>query len=678
MTSRKLRPAAAFAALAAACTFASAPALASTAFGDLNNFDVFNDTTTPTHGFEIELDDVHSTDITYTFDWNHYGAPRITEDNADPAHPRVFVRYEARYDAASGTFSAYTAVPPAPPSPTNGHMCTDISVNIGCEHFGIGFYGAPTRVTYHWLVEDPLMPGTLVLGPVVNVATPTFVYSPAIPQVQPAQVQAVIEAPPPPEVPQFEFGDATWVKEIRTTTHNNAEVALADLVSDDPADPADRNWTNGEPDEVEVEWQIMQTEFNNPAGANNDLAGAPEDLPGGDEVVTRRYEFYQYSGPFDAETHEALCSKHPAIADPTDPSYKAECDPATVTILGDYIGAQMAGFEAAAALGMVDHLQDGTLAEPYTARTVVVGGNTPYAVDVLAGSLPAGLSIDPASGVLSGTPTAAGAFAFTLSARDADGTQVSKDFRLAVLDPWAVVPQYWLVVAPAGTGSGHVGGSGIDCGTTCDTLMDTGSSVSLSAQADAGSVFDGWSGPCVGTADCSFTLDQDTTVTATFNRLRLALSVSLGGSGAGRVTGSGIDCGATCATTVDWGSSVSLTATPAAGSVFSGWSGDCSGAGPCDLTMNAAHSATATFAPLTYTLSVTLAGPASAGTVRSSPAGISCGTDCQQDYAPGTLVKLTATAAKRHSFLGWSGACTGKKACTLTMSQARSVTATFK
>ena len=63
----------------------SRPAMASTAYGDLNNFDVFNDTGTECHGFEIELDDIHSTDITYTYDWNHYGAPTITEDNSDPA-----------------------------------------------------------------------------------------------------------------------------------------------------------------------------------------------------------------------------------------------------------------------------------------------------------------------------------------------------------------------------------------------------------------------------------------------------------------------------------------------------------------------------------------------------------------------------------------------------------------
>ena len=44
---------------------------ASTAYGTLNNFDVVNDTDRECHGFEIEIEDVRSTDITYTYDWNH-------------------------------------------------------------------------------------------------------------------------------------------------------------------------------------------------------------------------------------------------------------------------------------------------------------------------------------------------------------------------------------------------------------------------------------------------------------------------------------------------------------------------------------------------------------------------------------------------------------------------------
>lgn len=51
---------------------------ASTAYGSLSNFDVVNDTGGKCYGFEIELDDVVSTSITYTYDYNHYGRPTIS------------------------------------------------------------------------------------------------------------------------------------------------------------------------------------------------------------------------------------------------------------------------------------------------------------------------------------------------------------------------------------------------------------------------------------------------------------------------------------------------------------------------------------------------------------------------------------------------------------------------
>ena len=65
------------------------------------------------------------------------------------------------------------------------------------------------------------------------------------------------------------------------------------------------------------------------------------------------------------------------------------------------------------------------------------------------------------------------------------------------------------------------------------------------------------------------------------------------------------------------------------------------------------------------------------GTVTSSPGAINCGATCSQSYTQGTVVTLTPTAAAGSTFAGWSGDCTGTGACTVTMSQARSVTATF-
>jgi hypothetical protein len=79
------------------------------------------------------------------------------------------------------------------------------------------------------------------------------------------------------------------------------------------------------------------------------------------------------------------------------------------------------------------------------------------------------------------------------------------------------------------------------------------------------------------------------------------------------------------------------------------------------------------------TLSVSKAGTGT-GTVTSNPAGINCGAGCgtqSASFANGTSVSLAAAAAGGSTFAGWSGACTGTGGCTVSMTQARTVTATF-
>lgn len=75
-----------------------------------------------------------------------------------------------------------------------------------------------------------------------------------------------------------------------------------------------------------------------------------------------------------------------------------------------------------------------------------------------------------------------------------------------------------------------------------------------------------------------------------------------------------------------------------------------------------------------YTLNVIKSGQ---GTVTSNPAGISCGADCSQAYAPDTAVTLTATPATGRIFTGWSGDCTGRGTCNLIMNSSKSVNANF-
>jgi hypothetical protein len=68
-----------------------------------------------------------------------------------------------------------------------------------------------------------------------------------------------------------------------------------------------------------------------------------------------------------------------------------------------------------------------------------------------------------------------------------------------------------------------------------------------------------------------------------------------------------------------------------------------------------------------------------AGEVNSVPAGIDCGSDCEEDYWDGTVVDLTATADTGHAFVSWSGDCEGTDAaCVVRMYAGRDVTATFE
>lgn len=83
-----------------------------------------------------------------------------------------------------------------------------------------------------------------------------------------------------------------------------------------------------------------------------------------------------------------------------------------------------------------------------------------------------------------------------------------------------------------------------------------------------------------------------------------------------------------------------------------------------------------TFGPTGYTLSVSRTGTG-VGTVMSSPTGISCGSTCSASFGSGTIVTLTASPSAGSSFAGWGGACSGTGSCTVSMTAARSVTATF-
>lgn len=212
-----------------------------------------------------------------------------------------------------------------------------------------------------------------------------------------------------------------------------------------------------------------------------------------------------------------------------------------------------------------------------------------------------------------------------------------------------------------------------------------GTEVTLFAEPAEGSEFTEWGGDCSGIeAECALAVEEPLGVTAAFEpEPPFALTIDADGTGSGEVQcevegGEAEECEAE----YEEGTEVALVPLEDPGSEFTGWSGDCTGTGTCELTMDSDKEVTATFdeeeVPVEeFSLSASKAGTGS-GTVTSSPAGIDCGATCAAEYEEGEEVALTAIAASGSTFSGWSGGgCSGTGTCEVTITADTAVTATF-
>lgn len=77
-------------------------------------------------------------------------------------------------------------------------------------------------------------------------------------------------------------------------------------------------------------------------------------------------------------------------------------------------------------------LPAGRTGESYSQSVTPTGGAAPYSFQVNNGSLPPGLNLDPATGLISGTPSATGNFSFTVAAMDADDATSSADYSIVI------------------------------------------------------------------------------------------------------------------------------------------------------------------------------------------------------------------------------------------------------
>jgi hypothetical protein len=232
-------------------------------------------------------------------------------------------------------------------------------------------------------------------------------------------------------------------------------------------------------------------------------------------------------------------------------------------------------------------------------------------------------------------------------------------------------PATWrLSVAAAGDGSGLIRAGGlIFCGgafssNACSANVPRGVVMTLEAEAEPGSTFEGWVTGCSGTGPCTPPPDADIQVNALFRAKFSPITVTFEGDGGGRVISepAGIDCGSDCTASFREGARVTFRATASPGSSFAGWRGGCAvdygDFSRCDvLPESATGPLRAAFSrlppPPPPVFRVVKPGTGS-GLVRSNPPGIDCGNVCSDVWDAGTVIELTAAASPGSIFEQWT------------------------
>jgi hypothetical protein len=285
---------------------------------------------------------------------------------------------------------------------------------------------------------------------------------------------------------------------------------------------------------------------------------------------------------------------------------------------------------------------------------VNIEGAGAVALDPIGGTYPQGTVV-----TLTATPDMG--WAFSEWSGDAAGSQntaavVMDDHKMVTAAFTEVLPgQFVLTVTTEG--------SGIVIVDPAQGAYDPDTEVTLTAQAEMGWMFSGWSGDVTGTDNPhTVIMDSDKSVTATFTE-QFILDVAIVGSGTVTFDPDG--------GVYDEGAVVTLTATPEEGWAFSQWGGDAAGSqNTAVVVMDGDKSVTATFNEVLdgqFVLTITAQG---SGIVTAEPA--------QGAYDPGTEVILEALPDAGWEFSEWSGDLTGSDTPKMvTMDSDKAVTATF-
>jgi hypothetical protein len=226
----------------------------------------------------------------------------------------------------------------------------------------------------------------------------------------------------------------------------------------------------------------------------------------------------------------------------------------------------------------------------------------PPEIDILSADGSGTISVSPSNAVAGSTGNS---LTFTYTAATGGTHNGEIDF---------AVPPGWSAPSRTATDPGSTT-------STCGTVGVSGSTMQVTGMTLAGGATckvvygsrvgsgPGATAPAVATTS-AFTTQERATAAGILTSLAASpsVSVSVGVSltwkltvtvkGKGTVTGNGISCPGSCAQTYRDGTALSLTAKPAAGFTFSGWSGACTGAAGCHFTINGNSALTATFAAI--------------------------------------------------------------------------------
>jgi hypothetical protein len=263
--------------------------------GYATNFDVPDSTGKECEGFEVDIEDITPSQITYTWPGtpsypNPYGSatPAEIQSKSFPnGHSGVSVTFKGTY--SGGAWSAYTPI---------GQV----------NHFGVHVTGVPGVQTYTWLCDTGgrSVGSTGVLLPYGGTTTGNFYPQPSVPSIVPTVVptptgEGIAPVIVPAETPQpaeLRLPDAVFVKKYRAMS--TTPVDVNQLVTGDPA--------------------VLSTE------ANSNIASAPElfqpdpatnvgvetepadPVVAGDQANVTVTETYHYTGPVDPADNSTTCN----------------------------------------------------------------------------------------------------------------------------------------------------------------------------------------------------------------------------------------------------------------------------------------------------------------------------------------------------------------------------------